>query len=71
MRAESCQLYLITPPSFDAGGPEAFAEIMAAALDGGDVACIQLRLKDVSDDDIRRACDILRPVAQDRDVAFI
>ena len=44
---------------------------MAAALDGGDVACIQLRLKDVSDDDIRRACDILRPVAQDRDVAFI
>ena len=44
---------------------------MAAALDGGDVACIQLRLKDVLDDDIRRACDILRPVAQDRDVAFI
>ena len=44
---------------------------MAAALDGGDVACIQLRLKDVLDDDIRRACDILRPVAQDRDVAFL
>lgn len=44
---------------------------MATALDGGDVACIQLRLKDVSDDDIRRACDVLRPVAQDRDVAFI
>ena len=44
---------------------------MATALDGGDVACIQLRLKDVSDDEIRRACDVLRPVAQDRDVAFI
>lgn len=44
---------------------------MAAAFDGGDVACIQLRLKDVSDDDIRRACDVLRPIAQDRDVAFI
>jgi thiamine-phosphate pyrophosphorylase len=62
---------LITPPAFDAGGPEAFAGILSAALDGGDVACVQLRLKDVPDDDIRRACDVLRPVAQDRDVAFI
>ena len=70
-RAKTCQLYLITPPSFDAGGAKSFAEIMPAALDGGAVACIQLRLKDVSDDDIRRACDVLRPVAQDRDVAFI
>jgi thiamine-phosphate pyrophosphorylase len=32
---------------------------------------VQLRLKDVTDDDIRRATEILRPVAQDRDVAFI
>lgn len=45
--------------------------MMAAALDGGEVACIQLRLKDVTDDEIRRACDALRPIAQDRDVAFI
>ena len=45
--------------------------IAAAALDGGDVACLQLRLKDVDDDAIRRATDILRPIAQDRDVAFI
>ena len=44
---------------------------MAAALDGGDVACIQLRLKGISDDDLRRATEILCPVAQDRDVAFI
>ena len=44
---------------------------MAAALDGGDVACIQLRLKNVPDDDIRRACDILRPVAQDREVSVV
>jgi len=32
---------------------------------------VQLRLKDVDDDTIRRACDALRPVAQDRDVAVI
>jgi len=31
------------------------------ALDGGDVASFQLRLKHVSDDEIRRAVDTLRP----------
>jgi thiamine-phosphate pyrophosphorylase len=64
----SCRLYLITPARFD---PEAFADTLHAALSGGDVACLQLRLKDVSDDDIRRATDILMPIAQARDVAFI
>ena len=44
---------------------------MAEALDAGDVACVQLRLKDCDDDAIRRACDALRPVAQDRGVAFL
>lgn len=32
---------------------------------------MQLRLKDADDDAIRRACDALRPVAQERDIAFI
>jgi thiamine-phosphate pyrophosphorylase len=62
------RLYLITPPSLD---PAAFAPLLAAALDAGDVACVQLRLKDVDDDTIRRAADALRPIAQERDVAFI
>jgi thiamine-phosphate pyrophosphorylase len=62
------RLYLITPPSLD---PTAFAPLLAAALDAGDVACVQLRLKDVDDDTIRRAADALRPIAQERDVAFI
>ena len=35
------------------------------------MACVQLRLKDVDDDTVRRACAVLRPVCQDRDVAFI
>jgi len=35
------------------------------------VASVQLRLKDVTDDAIRLACDVLRPVAQDRGVAFL
>ncbi|SBV97115.1 Thiamine-phosphate synthase [uncultured Alphaproteobacteria bacterium] len=64
-----CRLYLITPPALpDLDG---FAQTFAAALDAGDVACVQLRLKDVPDDEIRRACDALRPLAQDRGVAFL
>ena len=42
-----------------------------SALDGGDVACFQLRLKDQSADEIRKACDLLMPKIQARDVAFI
>lgn len=64
----SCRLYLVTPPALD---PAGFSRLLAAALDGGDVACVQLRLKEVDDDTVRRAIDVLRPVAQDRDVAFI
>lgn len=67
--APTCRLYLITPPAID--DPRIFAESLRAALDGGDVACLQLRLKDVPDDAVARAADILRPVCQQRDVAFI
>jgi thiamine-phosphate pyrophosphorylase len=66
--SERCRLYLITPPKLE---PRAFADDLRRALDGGDVACLQLRLKDVSDDDIRRATEILMPIAQKADVAFI
>ena len=67
--ASNCRLYLITPPFID--DPRIFAEALRAALDGGDVAVLQLRLKDVEDTVIHRAADILRPVCQQRDVAFI
>jgi thiamine-phosphate pyrophosphorylase len=62
------RLYLITPPVLE---PASFAEDLAKALDAGDVACVQLRLKGADDDTIRRAADALRPVAQSRDVAFL
>lgn len=65
---EGCRLYLVTPPALD---PRAFADILAQALDAGDVAAVQLRLKDVDDDTLKRAIDVLRPVAQSRDVAFL
>jgi thiamine-phosphate pyrophosphorylase len=63
-----CRVYLITPPVLD---PEPFAGLLAAALDAGDVAAVQLRLKDVGDDVWRRTIDVLRPVCQSRGVAFL
>jgi thiamine-phosphate pyrophosphorylase len=66
--SERCRLYLITPSRFD---PKAFADTLRAALGAGDVASLQLRLKDVPDDDVRRAAEVLMPIAQARNVAFI
>jgi thiamine-phosphate pyrophosphorylase len=63
-----CRLYLVTPERLE---PTAFADQLAAALDGGDVASVQLRLKNVDDDAIKRACEILLPVTIGRDVAFL
>lgn len=63
-----CRLYLITPPAFE---PAAFAESLKAALDGGDVACLQLRLKNAGDADILRAGEVLMPIAHAHDVAFL
>jgi thiamine-phosphate pyrophosphorylase len=68
MAKTNCRLYLITPPRLE---PKAFGETLKRALSGGDVASLQLRLKDVSDDDIQRAGDVLLPIAQRANVAFI
>ncbi len=64
----ACRLYLITPPQLDAA---VFSFNLAAALDAGDVACVQLRLKGVDDDGVRRAADTLRPLVQNRGAAFL
>jgi thiamine-phosphate pyrophosphorylase len=63
-----CRLYLISPPRI---APKDFADVLKEAFRGGDVASFQLRLKDVSDDEIRRATDILRPIVQANGTAFI
>ena len=68
MASEGCQLYLVTPPALD---PARFGDDLAAALDGGDVAAVQLRLKDIDDAALRRAIAVLRPIAQSRGVAFL
>jgi len=63
-----CRLYLITPPKFEV---KPFAETLKRALDAGDVACVQLRLKGVTDEDILRSGEILMPVTQRAGAAFI
>ena len=63
-----CRLYLITPASLE---PDAFSQMLAAALGAGDVASLQLRLKDVDDETIVRAAETLMPICHAHDVAFI
>ncbi len=69
-----CRLYLVTPPAI--ADLDAFRDEFSGALDAGDVACIQLRLKSpegiaASDDDILRAAATLLPIARDHDAAFL
>lgn len=62
------RLYLITPPSIDLSRQSRDIE---AALTGGDVACVQLRLKDAADEDVLRIGAALKPIVQDAGAAFI
>jgi len=64
-----CRLYLITPPRLD--DLAAFGRTLAHALDAGDVAALQIRLKDVPDEIVAAAVDALMPIAQARGVAVI
>jgi thiamine-phosphate pyrophosphorylase len=64
-----CRLYLITPPAID--DLAAFGRELAHALDAGDVAALQIRLKDAPDEVIAAAVDALSPIAQARGVAVI
>jgi thiamine-phosphate pyrophosphorylase len=63
-----CRLYLITPPRLVATD---FAPLLKAALAAGDVASVQLRLKDVDDAAILAAGGVLGPIIQDAGAAFI
>jgi len=65
---DPCRLYLITPPRF---ALDEFAPTLADALKGGDVAAVQLRLKDTPDGEIVRIGKTLAPIAQDAGAAFI
>ncbi|WP_146345422.1 thiamine phosphate synthase [Phaeobacter marinintestinus] len=65
---EQPQLYLITPPVFDA---DAFAPVLANVLDGLPIACIRLAMASTDEDTVARAADALRAVAHARDIAIV
>ena len=66
--ASTCRLYLITPPNIEL---PAYSNALKEALDGGDVACLQIRLKQVEDDEIRKITESLQTILQSYDVAVI
>src|ERR1700738_3615289 len=69
MSPPACRVYLITPPTLE--DLTGFGRRLAEALDAGDVAALQLRLKDVPDQIIAAAVDGLLPICGSRDVALI
>lgn len=64
-----CRLYLITPPTL----PDlaSFSDQLKAALDAGDVAAVQLRLKTVDDATILTAVATLKPIIEASGAALI
>ncbi len=68
MTNNRCRLYLITPSHIDVGQ---FSEDLKAALDGGDVGCLQLRLKDSEDDSVLRAAEQLAPICHQYEVPLL
>lgn len=66
---QSCRLYLITPPVIE--NPYDWVKTWEATLDAGDIACVQIRLKNLADDALARVIDVLRPPAQKRGIAVL
>ncbi len=63
-----CRLYLISPGKI---ALPAFAGALDDALSAGDVGAFQLRLKDVTDEEIREAVRVLLPIVHAHGVAFM
>jgi thiamine-phosphate pyrophosphorylase len=64
-----CRLYLITPPRLE--DPAAFAGALRSALGGGDVAALQIRLKDYTPAEVATLAAPLVRLAQDHGVAAL
>jgi thiamine-phosphate pyrophosphorylase len=69
MPAPDCRLYLITPPTIP--DLDAFLPALEAALTAGDVAALQVRLKDVAEAEIERVVRAVTPIAHAHGAAVI
>ena len=65
----TCRLYLITPPVI--ADIDAFVRDLEAALSAGDVAALQIRLKDTAPDHIRAVTRRVTPIAHAHGVAVL
>lgn len=63
-----CRLYLITPSVFELA---TFARVLEETLAAGDVAAVQLRMKDQPDAAVLQAGRALMPIVQAANAAFI
>jgi thiamine-phosphate pyrophosphorylase len=63
-----CRLYLITPPMLDLDG---FLPALTTALEGGDVAALQLRWKAAAAAEIEAAAAAIAPLTRRHSVALI
>ena len=68
MSDPACRLYLITPNVIDDAA--AFAAQLTGALEGGDVAALQVRLKDAPDEVIRAVVGAVRPICRANSVTL-
>lgn len=68
MSDETARLYLLTPPLAEAA---AFAPLLAAALDAGDVACVLLQFATQEAAAVRKTAQILAEIAQARGAALL
>jgi thiamine-phosphate pyrophosphorylase len=67
--SQTCRLYLITPSRID--DPQAFVQSLDAALGHGDVAALQIRLKDTPIESIVAVTRLITPVAHRHGVAVL
>lgn len=65
---EPCRLYLITPAAIDL---ETFVPLLDRTLGAGDVAALQLRIKDVTDAEVLEAAAAILPVCQAHDTLLL
>ena len=64
-----CQLYLITPPKIN--DMPTFLRALREALSAAPVACLQIRLKDISGSDVIQAANAIIPVAHEFGTAVV
>jgi thiamine-phosphate pyrophosphorylase len=63
------RIYLISPENFEEAARQ--AHNLKGVLEAADIPCFQLRLKNASDDEWRKAIEALQPICVNNNTAFI